>query len=157
MEHSQFTTYKIDNGQTSLAAGNDYVLSAGTTNRTPQKPTITTDLQQSSPISPSPRLRVAFNRETNFVLEPARQQQMQTPEQMQAIHTPEAQMAEICNPEFETPSPKSTLFDLKYQKPGLYRENSDSMAKPLKDGTLLDRFRGDKRVRSEGGHLRRLS
>ena len=134
--NSTFATYDGGNGQTPFGAANDYVLSVGATSRTPDVPAITTNHQQSSPMSPSPRLRVAFNRETNFVLEPAQQQQIhgvppttehnlhQHQEQMQALHTPEAQMAEICDPEFETPSPKSTLFDLKYQKPGLYRENS---------------------------------
>lgn len=136
MEHSQFATYIGDTGRTPFAAGNDYILSAGITSRTPHVRAITTNHQQSSPMSPSPRLRVAFNRETNFVLEPAHHQQMhelqptteqnlhQPDAQMQALPIAEAQMAEICDPEFDTPSPKSTLFDLKYQKPGLYRENS---------------------------------
>lgn len=133
MMNSTFATYDSGNGHTPFASANDYVLSAGTTSRTPHVPAITTNHQQSSPMSPSPRLRVAFNRETNFVLEPAHQQPLQPTteqnllhhdQQMQALNTPEAQMAEMCDPEFETLSPKSTLFDLKYQKPGLYRENS---------------------------------
>ncbi|WPB07323.1 uncharacterized protein RHO25_011984 [Cercospora beticola] len=92
-------------------------------------------------MSPSPRLRVAFNRPTSFLLEPqthsSREQQDQQP--LHPEHVPNILKAESTknhstemsldheheyDHEPETPSPKTTHFDLEYTKPGLHRETS---------------------------------
>lgn len=120
-----------------------YILTTGTIRRKTHPPQIdTSDHHHIMHMSPSPRLRVAFNRQTSFLLEPqtrTSREQQERQQQHHPEHIPNAFKAESTDNhstemsldheheydhEPETPSPKTTHFDLEYTKPGLHRETS---------------------------------
>ncbi|GIZ48789.1 hypothetical protein CKM354_001183600 [Cercospora kikuchii] len=115
-----------------------YILTTGTIRRKTRPPQIdTSDHHHIMHMSPSPRLRVAFNRQTSFLLEPQTHKTREKQQQHHLEHVPNVFKAEATENhstemsvdhehehEPETPSPKTTHFDLEYTKPGLHRETS---------------------------------
>lgn len=114
-----------------------YILTTGTIRRKTRPPQIdTSDHHHIMHMSPSPRLRVAFNRQASFLLEPQTHTTGQQQHHLAHVpnifkaHSTENHSTEMPNVshdhdhEPETPSPKTTHFDLEYTKPGLHRETS---------------------------------
>ncbi|USW56068.1 hypothetical protein Slin15195_G093870 [Septoria linicola] len=115
-----------------------YVVSPGTVRQHAQVPGINTNaFQHNISTNPSPRLRVAFNRETNFMLNPQHPRETSR-EETSTLHQdnprdamtdidPNANISSLIHvpdSQSSTPSPKTTTLDLQYHKPGLLREKS---------------------------------